>query len=409
MIKKIPVAELRVGMFVHDVNCSWRIEPNFVLRYKVVEDRQVEEIHELGVREVYIDTLLGDDLPGAPDEAQVRRELEEELQFLSQRGGELPIHHRLASRAELLNALGVHQSASDLIRDLMGDVRLGCQIKHDTVIEALQRITETMLANFGTMIQLGQLKTTDDYTFQHSVGVSALLTAFSKALKFNRQTTVDVGLGALLHDIGKMRVPLEILNKPGRLTEGEFDEIRRHVEYGRDILGDPPWVSSTAYKVMEQHHERFDGSGYPKKLKGNEIASVGQMAAIVDVYDAITARRVYHEPMMPAEALRKLREWSRFHFNEELVTHFIRSLGIYPLRTVVRLESGRVGIVIDQNPADLLRPALLVVHDAREDCPLVPRRLDLARELADRIVTYEAPEKYAIDVDACLCAYEVAG
>ena len=147
-----------------------------------------------------------------------------------------------------------------------------------------------MLANFGTMVQLGQLKTTDDYTFQHSVGVSALLTAFAKTLKFNRLTTADVGLGALLHDIGKMRVPLEILNKPGHLTASEFDEIRRHVEYGREILGDAPWVSSTAFKVMEQHHERFDGSGYPKKLKGSEISSTGQMAAIVNVYDAITAR-----------------------------------------------------------------------------------------------------------------------
>jgi len=112
--------------------------------------------------------------------------------------------------------------------------------------------------------------------------------------------------------------------------------------------------------------------------------------------------------MTPVEALRKLREWSRFHFNEELVMHFIRSLGIYPLRTVVRLESGRVGIVIDQNPADLLRPVLLIVHDAEEDCSLTPYRLDLARELADRIVTYEAAEKYAIDIDACLSALEGA-
>lgn len=263
-----------------------------------------------------------------------------------------------------------------------------------------------MLANFGTLIQLGQLKTADDYTFQHSVGVAALLIAFCKALKLNRQTTADVGLGGLLHDIGKMRVPLEIINKPGRLTDTEFDEIRRHVQYGREILSDAPWVSTTVFNVMDHHHERYDGSGYPGKLKGGEISYVGQMAAIVDVYDALTSDRVYHKLMLPAEALRKLQEWSRFHFNEELVAHFIRSLGIYPLRTVVRLESGRIGIVIDQNPADLLRPVLFIVHDEGRNGAFHPYQLDLQKETTDHIVTYEAPEKYGLDIDACLRAME---
>jgi len=403
MIKKIPIAELKPGMYVHDVNCSWRVEPIFVIRYKMKTDEQVEKIRELGVREVYIDTALGDDLPGAPNEDEVRWALEEEIQGVGQRS-EVAVHHRLVSSAELSEAMVVHDSATRLIRQMMGDVRLGKQIEFDAVSEAMQGIGQTMLSSFAAIIQLGQLKTTDDYTFQHSVGVCALLTAFCKVLELNRQTTSDLGIGALLHDIGKMRVPLEVLNKPGRLTDAEFDEIRLHVTHGRDIIGDAGWVSPSARSVLEQHHERYDGSGYPDGLKGGAISPFGQMAAIVDVYDAITAERVYHKPMSPAEALRKLQEWSRYHFNEELVGHFICSLGIYPLKTLVLLESGLLGIVIDQNPADLMRPVLLVVYDTRLSSCLPPYKLDMQSNGADRILCYEKPEKYGIDVERYLRA-----
>jgi HD-GYP domain-containing protein (c-di-GMP phosphodiesterase class II) len=398
VIKKIPIAELVPGMYIHDVNCSWRVAPIFSFRQKVPDDRRVEEIRELGVREVYIDTVLGDDLPGAPTEDDVRRELEEEMRRIGD-CGEIAVHHRLASRRELDEALVIHNSAAELIEGMMADVRLGRQLEFAAVSEALHSVTSSVLDSFGTLIQLGQLKNSDDYTFQHSVGVCALLTAFGKAFELSRQTVFDIGIGALLHDIGKMKVPTEILNKPGQLTEAEFAEIKRHVAHGREVVDDAPWVSATALAVIDHHHERYDGTGYPAGLKGAEISPVGQMAAIVDVYDALTAERVYHKAMTPAAALRKLQEWSRFHFNEDLVAHFIRNLGIYPLRTVVRLESGLVGVVIDQNPADLLRPVLVVVADAGERRSPRPRRLDLQKTAADRIVACETPEKYGIDVD----------
>lgn len=403
MIKKIPIAELKPGMYVHDANCSWRVEPISVFRFKIADDRQIEHIRELGVREVYIDTTLGDDLQGAPTEEEVRQALEEEMVRLARRG-EIPVHYHLAGRVEMNAALDIHDSASRLIRNMMSDVRLGRQLESGAVTEALQSITSMSLGSFGTLIQLGQLKNKDDYTFQHSVGVCALLTAFCKVLELNRQTTYDVGIGALIHDVGKMRVPAGILNKPDRLTDAEFATIKQHVAHGLDVVAEAPWVSTTARNVLAHHHERFDGTGYPGRLKGTDISYVGQMAAIVDVYDAITAERVYHQPLLPVAALRKLQEWGQFHFNEELVAHFIRSLGIYPVRTVVRLESGQVGIVVDQNPADLVRPILLVVYDTVKRCLLSPYRLDLEKSASDRILSYEAPEKYGLDIDRCLAA-----
>ena len=403
MIKKIPIAELRPGMYLHDALCGWRVEPIFSFRFKVVDAERVERLRELGIREVYIDTALGDDLPGAPTEEEVRRALEAELVHLAS-CGELPLHHRLAGQTEIAAALEIHNHASRLIRQLMTDIRLGHQVEFDAVGEALSSITDSVLDNFGTLIQLGQLKSADDYTFRHCVGVCALLTGFCRLLAFNRQTTYDVGIGALLHDVGKMRVPLEILNKPGRLSDEEFDAIKLHVTHGCDIVAGVPWVGATALNVISHHHERFDGTGYPAGLRGTEISYVGQMAAIVDVYDAITAERVYHRAMEPAEALRKLHEWSRFHFNEELVAHFIRSIGIYPLRTAVNLESGLIGIVLEQNPADLARPVLLAVFDARKERPLSPYRVDLATDSWDRILGYVNPERYGIDVGRCLQA-----
>lgn len=403
MIKKVPIAELKVGMYLHDVNCSWRVRPIFVMHFRITDERQIEEIRDMGVREVYIDTALGDDLPGAPSAEEVRQALEEQARRLALHG-EAPMHQRLASEIELRDAQAVHDGATRLIRGLMNDVRLGRQIEFDDVTETLQHVTSTLLDNFGTVVQLGRLKNRDDYTFQHSVGVCALMTGFAKVLELKRQTIADISIGALLHDIGKMRVPPAILNKPGRLTDAEFEEIKRHVVHGREILKDAPWLSRTAFNVMDHHHERYDGTGYPEGLKAAEISSVGQMAAIIDVYDALTAERVYHAAMMPVAALRKLQEWAQFHFNAELVAHFVRSLGIYPLRTLVRLESGLAGIVVEQNPANQARPVLLMVYDCDADGPLTPYRLDLEKTPADRILRYEDPARYAIDVDRCLRA-----
>lgn len=398
MIKKIPLSELKSGMYVHDLNCSWHLTPIRHYCFRISNEQQIEEVRALGAREVYIDTTLGDDLPGAPTEDEVRRELEEEMAELATRG-EIAVHHHLASRDELEAALATHNIASQLIQGMMTDVRLGQQIEFDAISEALSGITEGILGSFGPLMQLGQLKNQDDYTFQHCVGVCALLTAFGKTLELSRQALSDLGVGGLMHDVGKMRVPMGILNKPGRLTEGEFDEIKQHVAYGCEIIKDAPWVSNVALQVLQQHHERYDGTGYPDGLNASEISPVGQMAAIVDVYDALTAHRVYHKGITPAEALRKLQEWSRFHFNQELVGHFIRSLGIYPVRTLVRLESGLLGIVIDQNPADLLRPVLIVVYDTVANSPRSPYRLDLKNSASDRILNYQLPEDYGIDVD----------
>lgn len=405
MIKRISLHQLKPGMYVHDLNCSWVVHPLFLTRFKVKSDREIEKIAALGVREVYIDSALGDDLQDALSVDEVKRDIEGELLQLADTAGNMP-ESRVSRSEEIEAAVGIHQRANLVIRNMMTDVRLGRQLKEGGVGEAVEGIANSVLRNSSALIQLSQIKNKDDYTFLHSVGVCALMTSFCNALHLGKDVTRQVSIGALLHDIGKMQVANEILNKPGRLTEAEFDAMKQHVTFGRDLVAGVEWVTPISRAVLEQHHERYDGTGYPAGLKGEAISQFGQMAAIVDVYDAITAERVYHQAMAPVDALRKLQEWSKFHFNEELVRHFIRSIGIYPVGTLVKLESGLLGIVLEQNGADLLWPVLRVVYDTRKLCTVTPYGLDLAipSERADRIVSHEQPEHWCIDVQAHLKA-----
>ena len=206
----------------------------------------------------------------------------------------------------------------------------------------VEKMVDSIFRHQDALIPLARLKTHDEYTFQHSVSVCALMVAFARGLKLSREVIKEIAIGALLHDVGKAKVPDDILNKPGKLTDGEFDKMKSHVVQSKIILHNTPGISEIALDVAAQHHERFDGTGYPNKLKGQEISFYGQMGAIVDVYDAITSNRVYHKGMAPTDALKKLLEWSKFHFNPELVQSFIRTIGIYPSGSLVRLESGRM-------------------------------------------------------------------
>jgi HD-GYP domain-containing protein (c-di-GMP phosphodiesterase class II) len=227
------------------------------------------------------------------------------------------------------------------------------------------------------------------------------MVSFCNAMGMSKEVIHHAGIGGMLHDIGKMKVPDEILNKPDRLTEREFSVMKCHVVESKKILSQARGISETAITVAAQHHERHDGSGYPLGLKGHEISELGQMAAIVDVYDALTSDRCYHKGMPPTDALRKIYEWSKFHFNPELVQAFMRSIGIYPVGTLVRLESGRLGVVVEQNEKSLISPKVKVFFSTKSNAHIKPEIIDLSRSMghggADKIVSHESPERWHLD------------
>lgn len=397
MIKKIDVRELRSGMYVHDLNCSWVAHPLYPTRFKIKSDKEVEKLIELGASSVYIDSAMGDDAPHAATEDEVRLTVESALLKIAESPGAKGSAQGISTRDELASALQIHKEASQTIQQVMSDIRLGRQSEMESIEPAIQGIVDSVFRNSGALLQLGGIRSKDQYTFAHSVNVSALLAAFARTMKLGNDITRQLSIGGMLHDIGKMRVPDAILNKPDRLTESEFDEMRRHVQHGVDILGGVSWIAPISLQVTAQHHERYDGSGYPGGLKGDQISQFGQMATIVDVYDAITSARVYHLAMPPALAIRKIQEWSGQYFNVELVSHFIRSVGIFPLGTLVRLESGLLAIVVEHSGASLLNPVVRVVYDTGKRIRVEPYELDLSQQSADRITGYESPGKWGLD------------
>lgn len=221
------------------------------------------------------------------------------------------------------------------------------------------------------------------------------MTSFARALDLPREIIREIAIGALLHDVGKAKVSDDILNKPAKLTDAEFTKMKSHVVQSKLMLLGTPGISAIALDVAAQHHERFDGTGYPNKLKGDQISLYGQMGAIVDVYDAITSNRVYHKGMAPTEALRKLLEWSKFHFKLDMVQAFIRAIGIYPSGSLVRLESGRLAVVQEQHADKLMQPTVKVMFHTKGHY-LTPEMVDLRRS-QDRIAAHESFEAWKID------------
>ena len=391
MIKKVSKIDLRLGMFIHDLNCGWMehsfLRNSFMLR----KDSDLQKIMDSGISEVYIDTVKGIDASGSPTLGEVQADLAARMLDLST--PKPPPGGHTTHLEELGFAKKIQQEANKVIHSVLGDVRLGRQIQVERLQPVVAQITESILRNPGTLVSLGRIREGDTYTFQHSVSVCTLLVSFCHYLELSPEIIHEAGIGGMLHDIGKMRVPDHILNKPAKLTDEEFAIMKEHVTLGLEILRGTPGISRTVIQVAGEHHERFEGSGYPEQLRGGEISQLGRMAAIVDVYDALTSNRIYHKGMEPPAALTKLFEWSDHHFDAELVQHFIQAIGIYPVGSLVKLASNRLGVVMEQSAQGLLSPKVRVMYDIPRGRRLSPVDIDLADPACDdSIVCNEDPE-----------------
>jgi len=407
MIKKVKKQDLRLGMFIHDLNCGWMdhsfLRNSFMLR----KETDLEKIAKSGITEVYIDTLKGMDVletVEAPSQAQVEHIIEEKI-FHSPVATAPSPEVRTSHKEELVFAKEIQKEANKVIHSVLGDVRMGKQIKVERVTPVINQITESILRNPGTLVSLCRIREGDTYTFHHSVSVATLLISFCRAMELPPEVIHEAGVGGMLHDIGKMRVPDHILNKPGKLTDAEFTIMKNHVNLGLEVLAKTPGISDTVIQVAGEHHEKYCGTGYPLRKKGTEISLLGRMAAIVDVYDAITSNRVYHKGMEPPLALKKIYEWSdrstnaEPHMDEELVQHFIHALGIYPVGSLVQLESQRLAVVLEQSHEGLLTPKVRVMYDCQRRRKMDPVDVDLAlpEHAGDAIIGNEDPDDWKVN------------
>jgi len=397
MIKKVHKADLRLGMFIHDLNCGWMdhsfLRNSFMLR----KESDLQKLLESRITDVYIDTIKGIDCSEAPTLQEVEADLS--ARILATPTPAIPPGAQTSHQEELKFAKQIQKEANKVIHSVLGDARLGKQIQVERLQPVVAQITDSILRNQGTLVSLCRIREGDTYTFQHSVSVCTLLVTFCRYMEMSPEVIHEAGIGGMLHDIGKMRVPDHILNKPGKLTDAEFAIMKDHVVLGLEILRGTPGISKTVVQVAGEHHERFEGSGYPERLQGAEISQLGRMAAIVDVYDAITSNRIYHKGMEPPAALTKLFEWSEQHFDPELVQHFIQAIGIYPVGSLVRMASHRLAVVMEQGQQGLLFPKVRVFFDIQHNRKLKPLDLDLTdpETGGDAILRNEEPEDWGVN------------
>ena len=384
-------------MFISNLDASC-LEHNFITtQFPVSNEETVRKVHQTGIKSVYIDTAKGSDLQDAATAAEVSAELDKKTLKIADDNDH--IDNQVSVQEEVERARGIYKEAHNIMQDLMEDIRLGKQVEVERVEPISEQLVESVFRNKDALISLSRIKDKDHYTFMHSVSVAGLMITFSRAMGFDMNLIKEISIGGMLHDVGKMMTPDNVLNKPGKLDDGEFKIMKSHVVYSKELLEGKPGITQAALDVAAMHHERIDGSGYPLGLKGDEISQVGQMSTIVDVYDALTSVRVYKSAWEPNLALKKLMEWSDHHFNPTLVQQFIRCLGIYPIGTLVELDSGNIAIVIEQGEKDLLSPTVKIIYNNRKKGLVPVSILDLSKT-DDRIIKSASPQTYQIDMSA---------
>jgi len=253
--------------------------------------------------------------------------------------------------------------AERVVQDIMGDVKAGRLVNTKEVKKVVEKIVGELINNQFIAAKMADIRILDDYTFAHSVNVCVLSVSTGVVLGYSKLQLQELGIGALLHDIGKMHVPDKILNKPGQLTNSEFDEIKKHSVFGYELLKDHPDISAHAALVTLQHHERFNGAGYPFGISNDDIHEYSKIVAIADVYDALTADRVYKNAVLPYECVEVIIASSGYQFDPQIVRTFVENISIYPIGSVVELNTGETATVIDVNRILPTRPTVRIITD----------------------------------------------
>jgi HD-GYP domain-containing protein (c-di-GMP phosphodiesterase class II) len=395
MLKKISVDQLILGMHLKEFCGSWMEHPFWRTGFVITDPKDIVTIRASSIKEVWIDCAKGADVaPGevsvseAESEAQVEAELEAAI-------GDQRDVAPVPSTAEFERAAQICAQSKRAVISMFEEARMGKAVDTGGAQKLVEEITDSVSRNPGALISLARLKTADDYTYMHSVAVCAMMVALSKQLGLDENQTRLAGVAGLMHDLGKAAMPMEVLNKPGKLTDAEFAIIKRHPEEGYKLLLSGTDVDPMILDVCLHHHEKTDGSGYPKGLKGDEISLFAKMGAVCDVYDAITSNRPYKAGWDPAESLRRMAEWANGHFDTKVFQAFVKSLGIYPIGSLVKLSSGRLGVVIEQTGKSLTTPTVKVFFSTKSNMRIVPEIVDLSRTgISEKIVSREDPAKW---------------
>jgi putative nucleotidyltransferase with HDIG domain len=378
MIKKIEVGHLKIGMYVSQLDRSWMKTPFLSHKFDIKTPKQLVQLKE-SCDFVYIDTEKGIDAEDKVVEQKVVAEAEVPIKKRKPLS-ETEEKPAIPGADELLRSFEVRNQVKVVVKSLLGDVRMGQTIDTAQAKESVESAINSLINDQNALLCLTQLRSQDEYTVSHSINVSILSLAFGRHLKLSPEQLGFLGLGTLLHDIGKMKIPLEILNKPGKLTDPEFEIMKSHVILGKEVMEATKDFPSEAMELLLQHHERISGKGYPFGLQGHQIGLFGQIVSIMDVYDAMTTNRVYRKATPPHEAIKVIYEGISKDFEKEMVEHFIKTIGIFPIGSQVEINHADIGMIMSTNPDNTLRPSVLLLYDSKRQRYRPPRIIDLTEK-----------------------------
>jgi putative nucleotidyltransferase with HDIG domain len=395
MLKKISVDQLTVGMHLKEFCGSWMEHPFWRTGFVITDPKDIQTILASSIKEVWIDSSKGLDVSIG---SVVVTEVESEAQVEAEMRQVAAVQRVIAPvsiAAEIEKAAKICAQSKRAVMSMFQEARMGNAVDTNGARQMVEEISDSVSRNPGALISLARLKTADDYTYMHSVAVCAMMVALARQLGLDEEQTRLAGLAGLMHDLGKAAMPMDVLNKPGKLTDVEFSVIKTHPVEGYRLLKAGKDVDEVVLDVCLHHHEKTDGSGYPKGLKADEISLFAKMGAVCDVYDAITSNRPYKSGWDPAESLRKMAEWANGHFDGKVFQAFVKSLGIYPIGSLVKLSSGRLGVVVDQTSKSLTTPCVKVFFSTKSNMRIVPEVIDLSKQVgAEKIVGREDPAKW---------------
>ncbi len=292
----------------------------------------------------------------------------------------------------------VYRKALKVVDQIFQDVRMGEIPSSDAAINVVKSMAQLTMTEPHAMLALSMLKDYDNYTFTHSVNVSVIALAIGRACNLTEEQLKTLGLGGLLHDLGKLRIDVGIITKPGRLTDEEFDTIKEHPDFGANIIKEMEDITPEVMEIVLGHHLRYDRSGYPAKAAGNISSPLVEITAIADAYDAMTTLRSYQRPFTPRKAIARLKEISGTSLHPEFVMHFIDSLGAYPVGSLVRLDNNEIGLVTKVDTTDTSLVDLKVIFDPAGSLLEEPFMLQLRPDQTRRIVAEVDPQTKGIDV-----------
>lgn len=398
MNEKIDVASLQTGMFVAELDRPWLDTPFLFQGFLIETNDQIAELRHY-CQYVLVDPLrsIGWD---AWHDTPERKEALRRLEMLDRQTQETPLPPLPLTLAEdrpggpfsrnlnrypdltqleeeLPHAKEIHHQAEQAVQQLFDELQQHGTTDINRAHEVMEGMVESIIRNPDALALLSRVKRASAYVYTRSVSVGINMLLFGRHLGFPRDHMQLLGAAGLLLDVGTAKVPPDILSKNGQLSPEEYETIKRHVPLGLDMLRECKGVSEKLLNIVACHHEREDGSGYPRGLRGAEIGVPGKMAAIVDCYDALTSERPYARSFSPYEALQHLYDWRHHLFHLELVEQFVQCLGIYPVGSLVELNSGEVAVVLAHNRVRRLKPRVLAILDSAKQPYGAPVPLNL--------------------------------